>query len=36
MIGSVASTLTTDTVRLEEQYAAVEQKILKDLGFNEH
>jgi len=28
---SIVSVLTTDTVRLEEQYAAVEQKILKDL-----
>ena len=27
----MATTLSTETVRLEEQYAAVEQKILKDL-----
>ena len=31
MVESRVSALATDTVRLEEQYAAVEQKILKDL-----
>jgi len=31
LVESMATTLSTETVRLEEQYAAVEQKILKDL-----
>jgi len=31
VVESIVSALATDTVRLEEQYAAVEQKILKDL-----
>ena len=31
MVDSITTTLSTETVRLEEQYAAVEQKILKDL-----